>query len=312
MQFTFTRPFAKGHSNPVRTCVIFNPTAKGDKARNFRKQLGEFAADAEMRPTTHAGAARELAAAAVKEGFQTIVAAGGDGTLNEVVNGIGDADRGYERCRFGVIPLGTVNVFALEVGMPFALKKAWDVVRAGKERVIDLPQVTFRVGDKTVTRRFLQMAGAGWDARAVELVNWTLKKRIGRFAYIWAGLGALKPPEAKVVVRGGNHTEEGDFVLVGNGKFYAGKYAFLFKADLADAVLDITVFPKFQWASLAGCVTNFLLGRYFRPGCQPYFQTPKASITSQAVTPLQLDGELVGHLPAEISILPKTLRVIVP
>src|SRR5687767_5817508 len=126
-------PFAKGHSNRVRTCVIFNPTAKGDKARNFRKQLGEFATDAEMRPTTHPGAAREMAKAAVEEGFETIVAAGGDGTLNEVVNGIGDAERGFQRSRFGVIPLGTVNVFALELGMPFALKKAWDVIRAGKE-----------------------------------------------------------------------------------------------------------------------------------------------------------------------------------
>ena len=304
--------FAKGHSNRVRTCVIFNPTAKGDKARNFRKQLGEFATDAEMQPTTHAGAAREMAKAAVDEGFETIIAAGGDGTLNEVVNGIGDAARGFERCRFGAIPLGTVNVFALELGMPFALNKAWEVIRAGKERTIDLPQATFRVGDKAVTRRFLQMAGAGWDARAVELVNWTLKKRIGRFAYIWAGFGALKPPQAKVIVSGGDHTEEGDFVLVGNGKFYAGKYAFLYKAELADEVLDITVFPKFQWASLAGCMTNFVLGRYFRPGCQPYFQAANVTITSEVVTPLQLDGELVGHLPAEISISPKTLRVIVP
>jgi diacylglycerol kinase (ATP) len=304
--------FAKGHSIRVRTCVIFNPTAKGDKARNFRKQLGEFATDAEMRPTTHAGAAREMAKAAVEEGFETIVAAGGDGTLNEVVNGMGDAARGFERSRFGVIPLGTVNVFALELGLPFSLNKAWEIIRAGKERAIDLPQATFRVGDKAVTRRFLQMAGAGWDARAVELVNWTLKKRIGRFAYIWAGFGALNPPKAKVVVSGGDHVEEGDFVLISNGKFYAGKYPFLYKADLADEVLDITVFPKFQWASLAGCVTNFLLGRYFRPGCQPYFQAAKVNITSEAVTPLQLDGELVGHLPAEISISPKTLRVIVP
>ena len=296
----------------MRICVIFNPTAKGDKARNFRKQLGEFAADAEMRPTTHAGAARKMAKAAVEEGFETVVAAGGDGTLNEVVNGIGDADRGFERCRFGVIPLGTVNVFALELGMPFGLRKAWEVIRTGKERTVDLPQATYRVGEKTETRRFLQMAGAGWDARAVELVSWKLKKRIGRFAYIWAGLGALKAPKAPVVARGECESAEGDFVLVGNGKFYAGKFAFLYKAELADGVLDVTAFPKFQWASLAGNVTNFVLGRYFRPGCQGYFQAEKLEITSEAVTPLQLDGELVGHLPAQILVSPKILRVIVP
>jgi diacylglycerol kinase (ATP) len=296
----------------VRTCVIFNPTAKGDKARNFRKQLGDLGSEIEMRATTHAGAARELAKAAVEEGFETIVAAGGDGTLNEVVNGIGDADKGYERARFGVIPLGTVNVFALELGIAFELKKNWEIVRAGKERAIDLPEATFRVGEKTVARKFLQMAGAGWDARAVELVSWKLKKRIGRFAYVWAGLGALKPPKAKVVVRGGDEGHEGDFVLIGNGRFYAGKFPFLHKADLTDGLLDVTIFPKFQWASLAGTLTNFVLGRYFRPGAQAYMQASEVELGSGAVTPLQLDGELVGHLPARITVLPKTLRVLVP
>jgi YegS/Rv2252/BmrU family lipid kinase len=311
LEFTFTRAFAKGHSKRVRICVIFNPTAKGDKARNFRKQLGEFG-DAEMRATTHAGAAREMAKAAVEEGFETIVAAGGDGTLHEVVNGIGDAANGCERCKFGVIPLGTVNVFALELGIPFKLREAWQIVRAGKERRIDLPEATFRVGEETRVRRFLQMAGAGWDARAVELVSWKLKKRIGRFAYVWAGLGALNPPKAPVVVRGGKDSETGDFILVGNGKFYAGKFPFLYKADLSDGHLDVTVFPKFQWASLAGNVMNFVFGRYFRPGCQPYFHATTLDITSDAVTPLQLDGELVGHLPARVTVLPKALRVIVP
>lgn len=296
----------------MRTCVIFNPTAKGDKARHFRDHLGAVGAEASFKATTHAGAARELAKLAVEEGFATVVAAGGDGTLNEVLNGIGDAEEGYQRARFGVIPLGTVNVFALEMGIPFQLAAAWEVIRNGRERFIDLPEATFHTGEKETTRRFIQMAGAGWDARAVELVNWELKKRIGRFAYIWAGMGALMPPKAKVVVQGNGERMEGDFVLVGNGRFYAGKFPFLYRADLSDGALDVTVFPKFQWTSLAGCVTNFILGRYFRPGCQAYLQAPELEITSDAVTPLQLDGELVGHLPARIKTYPKALRVIVP
>ncbi len=296
----------------MRTCVIFNPTAKGDKARNFRRQLDTLGAQAEFKATTHAGAARELAKAAVEEGFETVVAAGGDGTLNEVLNGIGDAEKGFERARFAVIPLGTVNVFALELAIPFGLAQAWELVTAGKERRIDVPEASFRVGEKMETRRFLQMAGAGWDARAIEAVSWTLKKRIGRFAYVWAGLGALEPPEAKVQVRAGNESVEGDFALIGNGRFYAGKYPFLHQADLTDGILDVTVFPEFQWSSLAGCLTNFVLGKYFRPGCQNYLQASELELSSAAVTPFQVDGELVGHLPARISVLPKALRVIVP
>src|SRR6185436_653787 len=112
------------------------------------------------------------------------------------------------------------------------------------------PEATYRVGEETRTRRFLQMAGAGWDARAVELVSWKLKKRIGRFAYVWAGFNALKPGQTKVCVRSDGASHEGDFVLIGNGKFYAGKYPFLHQADLADGKMDVTIFPEFNWMSL--------------------------------------------------------------
>lgn len=296
----------------MRACVIFNPTAKGNRARHFRKHLDELGANATFKMTTHAGAARELACAAVNEGFDTIVAAGGDGTLNEVVNGMGDAPDGYARARFAVVPLGTVNVFALELGIPFKLRDAWQIILNGKERLIDLPEAEFHIKEKPVRRKFLQLAGAGWDARAVELVSWELKKRIGRFAYVWAGLGALKPRESKVHLQTNGSAHRGDFVLIGNGRFYAGKYPFLHRAELADGLLDVTVFPEFNWKTMPACMTNFIFGRYFRPGAQPYCQWPTLSLTSDQVTPLQLDGELVGHLPAKISLLPKTLRVIAP
>jgi diacylglycerol kinase (ATP) len=296
----------------MRACVIFNPTAKGDRARHFRRHLDEIGADATLKMTTHAGAARELARSAVEEGFDTIVAAGGDGTLNEVANGIGEAPEGYSRARFGVLPLGTVNVFALELGIPFKLREAWQIIFDGKERSIDLPEAEFHIKEKPVRRKFLQMAGAGWDARAVELVSWKLKKRIGRFAYVWAGFGALKPRNIKPRLHLNGAVCAGDFILIGNGKLYAGKFPFLHAADLADGLLDVTVFPDFNWKSMPACMTKFVFGKYFRPGAQPYFTAPSLEITSEEVTPLQLDGELVGHLPAKISLLPKTLRVIAP
>lgn len=296
----------------MRTCVIFNPTAKGDKARHFLKHLDSLGNGAEFRATTHAGAARDLARAAVEQGFETIAAAGGDGTVNEVLNGLCDAKNGLQRARFAVIPLGTVNVFALEIGMPLALSQAWEVIQKGRERLLDLPAATFRVGDKTVTRHFIQFAGAGWDARAVELVSWKLKKRIGRFAYVWAGLGALKKSQSKVEVQTTNSREEGDFILIGNGRFYAGKYPFLYRASLADGALDVTVFPKLRLTSLGGIFGNFILGRFFRPGVQAYFQGETFELTSETLTPLQLDGELAGQLPATISVKPRALRVITP
>ena len=122
----------------MRTCIIFNPTAKGNKARNFRRHLDEFAADCTLKLTAAKGDARKLATQAVEEGFEIVVAAGGDGTLNEVLNGIVDAPKGFERARLGVLPLGTVNVFAREVQIPLKLERAWETLRTGRETLIDL------------------------------------------------------------------------------------------------------------------------------------------------------------------------------
>src|ERR1041385_8041364 len=94
-------------------CVIFNPTAKGEKARHIRRRL-ETLPSCALKPTFAAGAARILAAEGVRSGCGTILAVGGDGTVNEVLNGIADVEEGFSRCRFALLPVGTVNVFARE------------------------------------------------------------------------------------------------------------------------------------------------------------------------------------------------------
>src|SRR5258705_2208413 len=98
----------------MKVCVIFNPAARGEKAKQFRDRLAALSTRVELKPTYAAGTGRALAAEAVREGFKTIVAAGGDGTLNEVVNGLADEPEGLARTRLGGLPLGTLNVFARE------------------------------------------------------------------------------------------------------------------------------------------------------------------------------------------------------
>ena len=96
-----------------------------------------------MKATAVPGDARRLATEAVADGFELIVAAGGDGTVNEVLNGIGDAADGFARARFGVLPLGTVNVFAREIGLPLRIERAWETLQRGREARLDLPCVEF-------------------------------------------------------------------------------------------------------------------------------------------------------------------------
>src|SRR6185436_8409821 len=154
--------------NAMKTCVIFNPAARGDKARKLRSHLDDVAKQATLKPTQCPGDARRLGVEAVREGFETIVAAGGDGTLNEMLNGIADAD-GFARARLGVLPLGTVNVFAKELKLPQDFAGAWAAIQQGREMLIDAPWAHYVLEGRSQRRYFAQLAGAGLDSRAVEL-----------------------------------------------------------------------------------------------------------------------------------------------
>src|ERR1700722_16837023 len=244
----------------MRACVIFNPTARGDKAKHFRRHLDVIGAECALKQTTAAGGARPLAAEAIREGFDTIIAAGGDGTLNETLNGMGDVPDGFVRARLGVLPLGTVNVFAKELGLPTKLEEAWQILRAGNETMIDLPCVEYTLNGAPERRYFAQLAGAGLDARAIELVDWELKKKIGPLAYIWAGLLALRDKPSEITASNGKESATGQLVLVGNGRFYGGKYRVFARADLRDGLLDVCVFSQANWAALALCLGFFLAG----------------------------------------------------
>jgi len=296
----------------VRTCVIFNPAARGEKARRFRRHLDDLGAQATLKLTAAAGDARRLAVEALSEGFEIIVAAGGDGTLNEVLNGLGDVPEGFARARLGLLPLGTVNVFARELAIPTRLEAAWEAVRAGKETRIDLPCVDYDLNGSRQRRYFAQLAGAGLDARAIELVHWPLKKRIGPLAYIVAGLKALLGAQSKITAAGGGHSVTGELVLIGNGRLYGGQYKVFPNADLRDGQLEVCVFPRVTWLTLARCAPGLLLSGTLPASAVELFQAESLALTSASPTPLEADGELIGQLPATFALERSRLRVIVP
>lgn len=295
----------------VSICIIFNPAARGEKARRFRRHLDAIGAQSTLKLTSGPGDARRLAAEAVAEEFETVVAAGGDGTVNEVLNGIGDARDGFERARLGVLPLGTVNVFARELNLPLKLGAAWEVVLTGNETRIDLPKVDYGADGASQSRYFAQLAGAGLDARAVELVDWEWKKKIGPLAYVVAGFQALAGMPSQITVADGRHALTGGLVLVGNGRLYGGPFRVFPKADLRDGLLEVCVFPRVNWLTLARCGPSLLAGGVLPASSNQVFQAQSVTLTSPASTPIQIDGELLGHLPATFSIERSRLRVVV-
>jgi YegS/Rv2252/BmrU family lipid kinase len=296
----------------VRSCVIFNPSARGNKARRFRHLLDEMAAQFAFKATTAPGEARRLAAEAVADGFDLVVAAGGDGTVNEVLNGIGDAPNGFERARIGVLPLGTVNVFARELGIPMRLEEAWKILLRGSEVKIDLPGVNFFRNGAPEKRYFAQLAGAGLDARAIEMVDWGHKKKVGPLAYVVAGLKALREKKANVTVRADGKTVTGELVLIGNGKFYGGPFKIFPPADLRNGLLEACIFPRVNLLRLLRCVPNFLLWQQLPEQAVHRFRAKQIELTSETPAAFELDGEWIGHLPATFSIERERLRVVVP
>jgi diacylglycerol kinase (ATP) len=286
--------------------VIFNPAARGEKTLRVRRFLEAKAGHSvTVAPTECAGDAKLLAARAVQEGFRVIVAAGGDGTINEVVNGIGTSG-----AALGVLPLGTVNVFAHELRIPRRLETAWQVIKAGGLRTIDL--ACAEAG--SATRYFVQLAGVGFDAQAVRDASWELKKKIGPLSYVWAGIKTLGTTLARVEVslNGTGPRAAGAAVLVGNGRFYGGPFALFPKARMDDGLLDVCVFESCGYLDVLRYGQGILRGAHIHLGDVEYFQAERLVCTAPGTTPFELDGEDAGDAPVTFSIVPRALQVIVP
>ena len=303
----------------MKTCVIFNPAAKGNKARHFLAQLDAFGAAATLKRTTGPQDARRLAAEACAEGFEVIAAAGGDGTINEVLNGIADADA-FDRVRLGVLPLGTVNVFARELKIPLKVPAAWELIQRGNETKIDLGWADFSVNGngKLDRRHFAQLAGAGIDARAIELVDWQHKKAVGPVAYVIAGFKALAGRQPGITVEADGKKTFGELALIGNGRFYGGSFAIFPGADLRDGLLEVCLFPRVNlWEIVRCCVPMIFTGRLpegavRRVRAAQFTMTAGPADADSKPVSVEMDGEWIAPTPATFGVTREKLRVIVP
>ena len=296
----------------MRAAVIFNPTARGDRARRFLARLRELAAEAELLPTPGPGRAGELAAQACQRGCDTIVAAGGDGTVSEVVDGLASVPGATEAVRLGVVPLGTINVFARELGIPHRLTEAWDLLHSGTEIRLDLPAVELADGDRRKRRCFVQLAGCGLDSRAIAAVNWQWKQRVGPLAYVAAVWQAARGPQPEVEARAGGRSARGELVLIGNGRLYGGTVTVFPGADARDGLLEVRVFPRVTLLTLCRFGLAWWRGRPLS-GCGTVaLQGERVALRSSLSMPVEVDGDNVGWLPADFRVQRGALRVVVP
>ena len=283
------------------TLIILNPAAHSDRAQRKRAEVESLAQDCIVCATTSAGDAELMARRGVKEGFEKIVAAGGDGTINEVVNGLAGAN-----ATLGLLPIGTMNVFANELGLPVHdLQLCWDIIKADNTRAVDLP--------KANQKFFVQLAGVGLDAQVVKETSAQLKRNFGPLSYLIsaAQVAARQPPRLSI------HSDdapikEGSFVLVGNGRLYGGPFPFFKHAVIDDGKLDVIVFKSLGYLEIIKYLQDVVFSSDIRVPEIEYFQTQKLRVESEQSVPVELDGEVVGNCPVEFTLQERSLRVLVP
>jgi diacylglycerol kinase (ATP) len=286
-----------------------------------------------LRETTKPLQAAELARQAVNSGAQVVIAAGGDGTINEVANGLVNTD-----AALGVLPMGTTNSWALQMGIP-ALNpllpgtQAAKIIAALEERVaLPLPANYYRkvlsdaaqvlVDGRTVAvdmgelsgRYFLMWAGIGFDAAVVQSMPPTEKKVLGSWAYVLPAIESAtrySATDVRLHLDGKAMKVSSPFIVVSNIQLYGGMLAIGAKALVNDAKLDVCIFKGGGFFTFVQQAMKLLTHRHLEDPQVEYYQCREIVVESEDPLPVQIDGEPFASTPVTIHTVPSSLKVIV-
>lgn len=294
-----------------RATLISNPKTGRYGARRLRpiadvaSQLRSLGLDVDLKLTTAPGEATEIAARAARNGSSDVIVAGGDGTINEAIQGLAGTS-----ARLAIIPRGTGNVLARELKLPLDDEQAIVVAARGNSRRIHLGRAT--VEATGASRLFVLMAGIGLDASVVQRVQPQLKKRIGRGAFWVSGLSHLadwKPSSFTLEIEGQSYT--GTFAAIGKAARYGGDLAITPGARLEEPEFEICIIETTSRATYLRLLSYAV--RSGMPRNKPGVRFVKAArVEAKGDAPVQVDGELIGTLPMRFEIASESLEVIVP
>ena len=286
-----------------RLLIIFNPASGWRRRRHFEAVLARLRQRgclAQVQETTGRGDAERWAAAADPGRFDALVIAGGDGTVNEAISGLEGS-----RLPLAVLPLGTANVLAAELGLgadPDAIART---IAEGGAR-----PVTVGIANG---RRFILMAGAGFDAQVVATVDLGVKRWLGKAAYglaILRQLGAYRFPGYRVTLDGAAH--EAASVLVANARCYGGRFVAAPAADLESPTFQVGLFERSGRLAAIGYALALAVGLLPRLRSYRILQASRVEIEGPAGEPVQADGDVIARLPVRIEALPAALELIFP
>ena len=297
----------------MKSLLIVNPAAGQGRAQEaleaFQAALAPVLGGLVI--TRERGDAERAACEASANGYEAVLAAGGDGTMNEVVNGLLTAGTVGGPLPLGLVPVGTQNVLAHELGLPVAdLDATLSLLRAGRTRRIDVGLAG--------SRHFVLMAGFGFDAQVVGEVLRPMKALLGPVAYAFAAAGALatyRSTQIRLRLDGEEVRSEAFLVVVANAASYAYRQIKLAPfAALDDGWLDICVFERARGdrVGFASQMMAVLARRHLRDPRVRYYRGRHLRLESDPPIHGQMDGDTFGATPVEISLLPRALPIFVP
>jgi diacylglycerol kinase (ATP) len=294
-----------------RATLISNPKTGRYGARRLRpiqdvvSQLRSSGLEVDLKLTGAPGEATEIAAGAARNGSVDVIVAGGDGTINEAIQGLAGSN-----ARLGIIPRGTGNVLARELKLPLDDEQATAVVARGNSRRIHLGIATEET--RGTSRLFVLMAGIGLDASVVQRTHPRLKKRIGRGAFWISGFGHLadwKPARFTLEIEGREYPAT--FAAIGKAARYGGDLFITPGARLEDPEFEVCIIDelsRFRYLRLLSYAVRTGIPR--DKANVSFVKTARVRATGDA--PVQVDGELIGQLPMRFEIASESLEIIVP
>nr|WP_275444736.1 diacylglycerol kinase [Paenibacillus sp. ACRRX] len=290
-----------------RARLIYNPTSGREEGKKKLADILQRLDAAGIETTTHAtegeGDASRSAADAIDREYDLIIAAGGDGTINEVINGMAIKEH---RPPLGIIPLGTTNDFARALGIPRNWEDACDLIIRQETRAVD-------VGRANDTH-FINIAGGGSLTELTYEVPSRLKTMIGQLAYYMKGLEKmifqLRPTELKLKIDGhGEFHDEFMLFLITNTNSVGGFEKLAPGASIDDGLFDVIMLKKCNIAELIRLASMALRGEHVNDPHVIHIQSKRIEVTSSDYVQLNLDGEYGGTLPAVFEMLPRHLHI---
>lgn len=291
----------------TRALVVFNPNA--GQAAALEQALTEGCDvwrtagwQVDQQPTQGPGDATRIAREAAAAGYDIVVAAGGDGTVNEVVNGLVGT-----QTALGALPVGTMNVWVREIGLPLQPRAAAEAQLRATVRRIDLG----RAGE----RHFILMASLGFDAAVTGSVRSEQKRRLGAFAYVLQGLKVAFRYEgvlARVIVDGRQLRGRYLMAIMGNSQLYGGVVKLTASAVIDDGLLDVCLIKGRTLRSAPWRIWSLLTRRHHDDPRIAYFRARRVDFMSSKPMDVQVDGDHIGTSPMSFEIVPASLSALIP